>query len=55
MDVYEAEPLPVGSPLAAFDQVILGSHNANNLKSANAYVNRNTIENLLKGLADARG
>ncbi len=45
-------PCRVDSPLAAFDQVILGSHNANNLKSANAYVNKNTIDNLLKGLAD---
>jgi D-3-phosphoglycerate dehydrogenase / 2-oxoglutarate reductase len=52
LDVYEAEPLPAESPLAGLDQVILGSHNANNLKSANAYVNRNTIDNLLKGLAD---
>ena len=30
--------------------MILGSHNANNLKSANAYVNKNTIDNLLRGL-----
>ncbi len=55
LDVYEIEPLPADSPLAASDRVILGSHNANNLKGANAYVNRNTIENLLKGLADIRG
>jgi D-3-phosphoglycerate dehydrogenase / 2-oxoglutarate reductase len=50
LDVYESEPLPAGSLLAVLDQVILGSHNANNLKSANAYVNRNTVDNLLKGL-----
>ena len=50
LDVYETEPLPSDSLLARFDHVILGSHNANNLKSANAYVNRNTINNLLRGL-----
>ena len=50
LDVYETEPLPADSLLAGLDQVILGSHNANNLKSANAYVNRNTIDNLLRGL-----
>jgi D-3-phosphoglycerate dehydrogenase / 2-oxoglutarate reductase len=50
LDVYEAEPLPSDSPLAQLDQVILGSHNANNLQSANAYVNKNTIDNLLLGL-----
>ncbi len=52
LDVYETEPSPSDSPLAQLDQVILGSHNANNLKSANAYVNKNTIDNLVKGLAD---
>jgi D-3-phosphoglycerate dehydrogenase len=50
LDVYETEPLPADSPLTRFDHVILGSHNANNLKRANAYVNRNTIDNLLRGL-----
>jgi D-3-phosphoglycerate dehydrogenase len=50
LDVYEAEPLPPDSPLVQLDQVILGSHNANNLQSANAYVNKNTIDNLLRGL-----
>ncbi len=38
------------SLLIGLDQVVLGSHNANNLKSANDYVNRNTIANLLRGL-----
>jgi D-3-phosphoglycerate dehydrogenase / 2-oxoglutarate reductase len=52
LDVYETEPLPPDSPLGGLDQVILGSHNANNLKSANAYVNKNTIDNLVKGLTD---
>ena len=55
LDVYETEPLPSDSPLVQLDQVILGSHNANNLKSANAYVNKNTIDNLVRGLADVDG
>ncbi len=50
LDVYETEPLPVESPLTRLENVVLGSHNANNLRSANEYVNRNTIRNLLLGL-----
>ncbi len=49
LDVYETEPLPAGHPLTHFENVVLGSHNANNLRSANDYVNRNTIRNLLLG------
>jgi D-3-phosphoglycerate dehydrogenase / 2-oxoglutarate reductase len=49
LDVYESEPLPADSLLIGFDQVVLGSHNANNLKIANNHVNRNTIANLLRG------
>ncbi|QDV36254.1 phosphoglycerate dehydrogenase [Tautonia plasticadhaerens] len=53
LDVFETEPLPVDSPLARLENVVLGSHNANNLKSANDHVNRNSIANLLQGLASA--
>jgi D-3-phosphoglycerate dehydrogenase len=53
LDVYEAEPLPAGSPLARLENVVLGSHNANNLRSANDAVNRNSIANLLRGLTSA--
>jgi D-3-phosphoglycerate dehydrogenase len=53
LDVFETEPLPAGSPLSRLDNVVLGSHNANNLKSANDHVNRNSIANLLQGLASA--
>ena len=51
LDVFEAEPLPADSPLTRLENVVLGSHNANNLKSANDSVNRNSIANLLAGLA----
>lgn len=50
LDVYEVEPLPTDSPLVMLDNVVLGSHNANNLKRANDHVNRNSISNLLKVL-----
>ncbi len=50
LDVFEQEPLPPDHPLLALDNVILGSHNANNERRANDFVNRNTIENLLRGL-----
>jgi len=49
LDVFETEPLPAGHPFAGMEQVVLGSHNANNASSANDYVNRNTVANLLKG------
>lgn len=50
LDVYAQEPLPPDSSLLEMDNVILGSHNANNAASANDAVNRNTIRNLLVGL-----
>ena len=50
LDVYEAEPLDEKHPLTQIDNVILGSHNANNLRQANQYVNQNSIRNLLLGL-----
>ena len=50
LDVFETEPVSVDNPLAGMDNVVLGSHNANNVSSANEYVNKNTIANLLKGL-----
>ena len=50
LDVYETEPLPPGSPLTKMPNVVLGSHNANNLETANQAVNRNSIRNLIEGL-----
>ncbi len=52
LDVYETEPLSVDNPLTRMDQVVLGSHNANNLRRANDEVNRNSIAQLLNVLAD---
>lgn len=46
LDVFEVEPLPVNSKLLSFDNVILGSHNANNLISATEFVHQNTLNNL---------
>lgn len=46
LDVFEEEPLPAGSQLRSLDNVILGSHNANNLKSAVEFVHANTMANL---------
>jgi D-3-phosphoglycerate dehydrogenase len=52
LDVFEVEPLPAESRLRAFDQVILGSHNASNTGEAVRRVNAMVIENLLRGLAE---
>jgi D-3-phosphoglycerate dehydrogenase len=48
LDVFEVEPLPFSSPLRVLSNVALGSHNANNLKSAVEYVHANTLANLDK-------
>jgi D-3-phosphoglycerate dehydrogenase len=51
LDVFEVEPLPLDSPLRTLPNVVLGSHNANNLNSAVEFVHANTIDNLAKILA----
>ena len=51
LDVYEVEPLSLGHPFTQMENVVLGSHNANNMKEANEYVNRNTIKNLIEGFS----
>ena len=48
LDVFENEPLSLTSPLRDFDNVILGSHNANNVSSVVEAVHENTIANLVK-------
>ncbi len=50
LDVYLEEPLPPGHQLTRMEQVVLGSHNANNVAEANEQVHRNTLQNLLRGL-----
>nr|WP_232372804.1 phosphoglycerate dehydrogenase [Acuticoccus mangrovi] len=46
LDVFEVEPLAADSPLRGFGNVVLGSHNANNLRSAVEAVHANTLSNL---------
>ncbi|SFJ94475.1 D-3-phosphoglycerate dehydrogenase [Pseudovibrio ascidiaceicola] len=46
LDVFDTEPLPVDSILRNFDNVILGSHNANNALAAVENVHQNTLRNL---------
>ncbi len=50
LDVFEIEPLPVGSPLRSMDNVMLAPHNANSSPEAWERVHINTIRNLLEGL-----
>ena len=50
LDVYEAEPLPLDSPLRGMDNVLLAPHNANSSPDAWERVHWNTIRNLLEGL-----
>lgn len=54
LDVFETEPLPQESPLRAMRQVILGSHNANNLASANDAVNRACVGRVTQFAANRR-
>lgn len=46
LDVFEVEPLNRNNKLLDFDNVIVGSHNANNLIEATEYVHHNTLNNL---------
>ena len=50
LDVYEHEPLPLDSPLRAFDNVMLAPHNSNSSPEAWNRVHWSTIRNLLLGL-----
>ncbi len=50
LDVFETEPPRPGNPLLAMDNVVVGSHNANNGEAAVEFVHRNTLENLKKHL-----
>lgn len=53
LDVFEAEPLPMESPLRQFDNCIFGTHNASNTLEAVMRVNEMAIKNLLTGLEDS--
>jgi D-3-phosphoglycerate dehydrogenase len=50
LDVFEVEPLPGGSPLRSFDNVMLAPHNANSSPMAWERVHWNTLRSLLTGL-----
>jgi len=50
LDVFEVEPLPADSPLRQMDNVVLGSHNANNQKAAIEAVHERTLSCLYQGL-----
>lgn len=50
LDVFETEPLPPSDPLTELDNVILGSHNAQNTTEAVDRVNERAVHNLLEGL-----
>jgi D-3-phosphoglycerate dehydrogenase len=50
LDVFEAEPLPLESPLLKMDNVLLAAHNSNSSPAAWERVHWNTIRNLLDGL-----
>ncbi len=50
LDVFEAEPLPVDSPLKQMTNVLLAPHNSNSSPAAWERVHRNTIKNLIEGL-----
>ncbi len=46
LDVFETEPVAKDDPLLQFNNVVLGSHNANNGHAAVEYVHQNTLNNL---------
>jgi D-3-phosphoglycerate dehydrogenase len=48
LDVFEQEPLPAEDALTQFDNVILGSHNAQNTKEAVERVNQRAVKNLVE-------
>ena len=50
LDVFEEEPLPSTDPLTRLDNVVLGSHNAQNTDEAVAAVNERAVTNLIDGL-----
>jgi D-3-phosphoglycerate dehydrogenase len=49
LDVFEDEPLPQGSKLRNFDNVLLAPHNSNSSGSAWQFVHVNTVRHLLLG------
>jgi D-3-phosphoglycerate dehydrogenase len=54
LDVFEREPLPIGSPLRQMDHVMLAPHNANSSPAAWEHVHQNTLRNLFDVLLPAQ-
>lgn len=52
LDVFREEPLPEDHPLTTFDNVVLGSHNAQNTHEAVSRVNDRAIEKVIDGLSE---
>jgi D-3-phosphoglycerate dehydrogenase len=52
LDVFEKEPLSADDPLTEFNEVVLGSHNAQNTEEAVARTNDRAVENLIEGLGE---
>lgn len=50
LDVYETEPIEPDNPLTKFENVVLGTHNAQNTEEAVEEVNDRAVENLLSEL-----
>lgn len=50
LDVFQQEPLSAESPLTDMDNVVLGSHNAQNTHEAVAAVNERAVQTLVDGL-----
>ena len=55
LDVFETEPLTADNPLKRMEQVVLGSHNANNGRKAVEAVHANTLKNLVSVLGQDLG
>jgi len=52
LDVFAEEPLPADDPLTEFDQVVLGSHNAQNTREAVSRVHDRAVRNLIDGVVE---
>ena len=50
LDVFDSEPLDKKSLFKKYDNCILTSHNAFNTKDEVEFVNKNTLNNIFKGL-----
>lgn len=53
LDVFADEPLPADNALTDLENVVLGSHNAQNTHEAVSEVNDRAVENVIQGLLSA--